>query len=697
MKRWISWMMTFVLITVSTLGLSGCSKEKLTALTKGEWVQKIASTLQMEDTGESEPVYSDVKSDNTYFSAVQSCAAWDILDKSDKFEPDRAASVDFAIETAVKAIGLDNIANSSYGKTLQTEEDRLEYFRSISDVKYISGGALYEEWADKILSDMNTAMSGLEFKQVQDVEFADGCIEIEPEKVQFKMDGETGILLDDSVSVKEGTILIVNPCTIYPDGKAVKVNSIQSDSQKGKVFTYTSATEEEVLKNVKLSGTYKPELIGVIPASDDVEVSFGESKAEPQAFHFSDAKGRNPSQTMLVPASGGKAGKTEASVGIDDINFKLKGWKVESESGDSKGTASVNVGVKNISVTTDIELSLLKVKKAYARIDSTLFANFKASGSCSPDPVNLATMKFAIWGPIVLDVKCQLVAGASGEFSIEWSLPTSVGVQYKDGCSPQFIKNQKGSQLDAEAHGEAYINPGVVGTFECATFAVASAGIYSGLNVKIDAKGQASKNGAYYCLNLKGYVPLYGFVGGQDKETLLAKLGAKKDFTIWDEGSSPVKKEWHIENNKLVDKCTHPEDQPEITPMPLEEYEAKEIELPDLSKILKDLAKIGSHYLGVTDGYYSMEQGQTDQVHIDEKNLPDGYSRDDIVFSVKDGSIASVNKAGKVTANREGTTTLTVSTKDKKYQEVCVINVLVDYSTDFEGVNPVGELYGEAA
>ena len=124
---------------------------------------------------------------------------------------------------------------------------------------------------------------------------------------------------------------------------------------------------------------------------------------------------------------------------------------------------------------------------------------------------------------------------------------------------------------------------------------------------------------------------------------------------------------------------------------------AKEIELPDLSKILKDLAKIGSHYLGVTDGYYSMEQGQTDQVHIDEKNLPDGYSRDDIVFSVKDGSIASVNKAGKVTANREGTTTLTVSTKDKKYQEVCVINVLVDYSTDFEGVNPVGELYGEAA
>ena len=93
MKRVLALMLIFSITAGSVLGLTGCEDKQLKIMTKGEWAQKLAEELQMDSCEVTEPVYADVNKDNTYYNAVQNCAAWDIFDKTENFEPDSEATV----------------------------------------------------------------------------------------------------------------------------------------------------------------------------------------------------------------------------------------------------------------------------------------------------------------------------------------------------------------------------------------------------------------------------------------------------------------------------------------------------------------------------------------------------------------------------------------------------------------------------
>ncbi len=662
MKRLLALILIMSMTIASIPVLTGCESKQLEIMTKGQWAQKIAQELQMDNCEVKEPVYADVKQDNTYYNAVQNCAAWNIFDRTGNFEPDNEATVNFAIVSAVRAIGEDKIANSSYNRKLQTEDDMIDFFNSISDMDYISGGALYPEWADRIVADMNKILSSLELKQHQDIALTDECMEINAQDVNFSMNGKTGTIQNDTLSFDEGAILVINPCELYPEGKVAKITSVNKNK-----FTYTTPSGEEVLEHLELSGTYQPKVIGIIPMSDDVKVEkVNGEKAVTQKCHPSSAYAQN---LMYVPEA--KADKLEAEVSMNDMEFSI--FNKGGEKGSAKGGASAKIGIRDIKVRADISLKKLSVQKAYAAIDSTLAADFQMEGSYTPDSIPLAKVPMSIYGAITLELQLNLTVGASGKLSVNWSLPTTVGVEYKKDSGARFIKETEGSNLSAEAEAEAYITPGLKGVFKVLNFSIVSCGVYSGLQVKLTAKGETKKS--YSCIDLKGYVPLRCFAGGEGKDTLLGQLGIEESWTIWDENSSKLKKEWHIENGKLVKECTHPET---ATEEPVKQEEYKKLQLPPLE--VPKFDDFSSSYFGITSPFFVLKEKTSDRLAFE---LPKDYSAADIVCSSQNTGVASITNDGVVTANGAGVTQMKIATKDGRYQQYIVVSVTGDYSVEF--------------
>lgn len=673
MRRWLSVILVCTLLLGSMVGLEGCSGEQIEILTKGQWLEMLAGELQLTECENQEPIFSDIKKDSTYFIPAQACAEWDIVDKGGEFEPDSEATIDFAISTAIRAIGVDKIAKSTYKKTLQTDEERIDFFREISDKDYLLGGALYREWGDNVLSDMNTILSSLQLEQYQDIGLTENSMEVSAEDVEFSLDGQTGQIVGENIALKPGIVLVVMPSQLYPDGMAVKITEVN-----GKKFTYVNASMEEALDHVVVTGTYEPKVLGVLPMSDDVKVeSINGEGVVPQSYRETPG---GVERLMYVTKTKPSAKKlaSEHTIGLKDITFSVldKSGKV----GDAEGSIGATVGIKDISVTADVEVRGLSVKRAYTRIDSALNAHVKASGNVSKT-IPLAKVPCQICAGVTVEFQANLVAGANGELNIDWSLPTSVGVEYKKGAKPKFIQKQSKPNLTIDANAEVYALPGLKGIFKAIGFSIASAGIDSG--IKLEMNGTGETKGKTYCLDLQGYVPLSCFVGGEGGETLLGKIGIKKSWNIWDKNSSPIQKKLHIENRKIVPECTHPEEE-EAEPIEFDDYKLPEFPKMDFS----EFKVFESGYLGIQNSFYSMKLNTCQK--FKPGSLPNGYTPSDLVYSSKDESIVSVGAGGELTASGVGTVILKIETKDGKYSQFITVTVSSDDDTvEYTPVKPV--------
>lgn len=91
---------------------------------------------------------------------------------------------------------------------------------------------------------------------------------------------------------------------------------------------------------------------------------------------------------------------------------------------------------------------------------------------------------------------------------------------------------------------------------------------------------------------------------------------------------------------------------------------------------LKELIVIDTFMLTLNEG---------DSKLISVTVLPSGYSVDDLVWTTADASIATIS-SGTVTGKAEGTTTVTIATKDGQYSTVCAVMVSSTEQIEFEGL-----------
>lgn len=670
MKRIISSVLATIIMISSIISLTGCGTEKVHIFTRGEWISEIANMFGLTECYDSTPKYSDVKEGDPYFTAIQACAEWEVIDESKKFKPDDRADVTFGIVTAIKAIGLDKIEKAVNGRKLETDKEILKYFNEHSDVKYISGSNLYMDTAAEIIEEINGIYASLELAQYQDVAFTPSVVSVSEEDILFSADGETASIVNGSYNV--GDIISIEPSTNYPAGKYAKVTSISAN-----VIKYVEPTFEEMFDHITMYGTYEPEIIGVVPLTDGVEVeSIDGFEVEPQTY-----SGRNNQDKIYVK----KLSYTENVIpvaktfSLGDIELKLsKTFK----SGDASVSLSGAVKVKNIKATVDIDTWGIVVNRADIKVTDTIETSLSTSGKLEKT-FNLAKIPCKLWGVVGVDLILAIKVGIEGNISLVWSVDTEASVEYKPLRAPKFHASGSNSNLDVELKAKTYIKPEFKAEFVAGPCAIASVGAYSGVEASAKTKIVGTSDDVS-CIDVSAYVPLGIFVGAESKnDTLLGKLGVKKTWTIWTSSTSPVTKKWHIEDGEIVDECTKDKKEEEK----IEEENIDNSENSEIDTELIDFICENNGALGISSFYVLLDEGRRDVLKVTQ--LPDGYSNSNVVFSSSNNEVVTVDNSGVIMAKGQGTCTIKVSTTDGMYEQYCAVRVLASYDVDFTPLNVV--------
>ncbi len=671
-KRLISYILSLTLVLSSVLGTVGCG-ESVHILTRGEWINVLASMYGMNTCYDSTPIYTDVKETDPYFNQIQACAEWGIIEKKEKFLPNERATVEFAIITAVKSIGLEKIERSVGGRKLASEGDILTYFEENSENKYSTKSALYADVAYNVLIDTRVISNNMIMEQYQSVEYKENVYVLDEEMISFSMDGQTATL--DTTGVELGDIIIVEPSVVYPTGKYAKVTSI-SENQ----ITYIQPELGEVINHLEVYGTYEPEILGIVPLAEGVEIVplNGENELVPQVYRDQDGN----EKTMYVSAT------KCANGGINLGNFEVKITPA------TLGPKYANVAVegairaKDVTVSADVEMWGPVVTKADIKVTETVEAKASIVGKVE-GTFPIIEMPVSLWGIITGKLVFAVKIGAEGKVSVVASVDTVESLNYEVWKVPQYYVDAKNPELFIEARAKVYVKPEIKVKIDVLGVELASMGIYSGGEVLAKADSKYPD-----CMDLTAYVPLAIYVGAEGKENLLGLLGVKYTWTIWTASTSPIQKKWHLENWEIVDACTKKNSQNEgeqenSSAWSWDWWESLKTFMAVDEETEAEMVELTEYQLGLQISSYcaTLEEGTKDSLLVTQ--LPESYSMADIIYQSSDTRVAQVDSDGNVTAVSQGQCIIKVATKDGSFEQYCTVNVRANYDVDFTPLDPM--------
>lgn len=660
--------MTIVLALGACVTSTGCGKkEGLHILTRGEWIGQLADSFGLTECYDVTPVFDDVDEKDDYFKEIQACAEWNVIDKTKKFNADDKADVNFAVETAVRMIGVDRIAKSVDGKELKNSEDCIDYFNENSNVKYISGQSLYADTAEEVLTDTQKIDSKMKLKQSANVQTTEAVVESSVDQVRFSTDGKTGQILSGQYQV--GDIIVIDPCVEYPEGKYAKITELNDQS-----FTYMVPEIEEIYSNVSVWGTYDLEVMGVVPLSEDVQVNVIDGE-KPEA-RISDGK---------IIYANTSLQKTKAGAVID-----MSGIEMSMSSGPISGKVSLSdmqasIGVEMIlGVIQDADISITDSVNAELKVAADKSTQFEKTFKLAKIPCRAA-------GIVGVDLLLTANVSIAGEVTLSLQVGTAEGISYRSFCAPKFHAQVTSCSKSIEAKADFHFKPAIRADVVLGPVTIANIGAYTGANATADAKAYDDDGNTGICIDVSGYVPLVVFIDDEG-DTLLGDIGVKKTFTIWGAGNSQLRFHYHFENLQQVEKCTHTgkKSQAKDSNKKGSENVEHDEELLDANFIDKDMIadinQLGG-YLSLSSMYIVLDEGTTSS--ISPATLPEGYSVQDITYSSNRSSIASVDGSGVIYANHEGDAIISMQTTDGKYTSYCAVHVSADYHVDFTPLEPL--------
>ena len=253
--------------------LCGCQKVSETTemsgnLTRREWAGLLGDKFGYNSYESTQDFYSDVSVDSAYYDEIQACAEWAILPETGTFHPDDQATWRYAIETSVRAIGIEKLNSCDVGMEI-TEDNLVDFFvNKIANIDSSSlDTALTMEDSSLILAYAYNYAVDLKLPQKFEYTYNEGVKEAEADALILKGDGITAIVRDNT-SYKAGDVIYVKPSEESP-AYAVRVNSV-SDNE----FTYEQVGMEEIYQEVQVSGTYEATVFNIEPA-EGVTISMG--------------------------------------------------------------------------------------------------------------------------------------------------------------------------------------------------------------------------------------------------------------------------------------------------------------------------------------------------------------------------------------------------------------------------------------
>lgn len=262
MKRITAFLLSMVIVLSSLLNLSGCAKED-SYVSRAEWIQLLGEQLGLNEYVSKADYYTDVKEDSEYYCYVQSCADWGIISNSEskKFKPNSTATMDFAIETAVLAAGVE-LEDKSY-------VDYAIENGIIEDNSYYNvRGKLTKKKALELLNWATNLYLSAETEEVEHVVIKDSVKNLTQNTSEItSVDGKQFVLAADMTEdVLVGDIVIFPADELNPFGVARKIISVGTDEMGNLRVETEEPAIEEICDELEINTTVVPDIEDVILA-----------------------------------------------------------------------------------------------------------------------------------------------------------------------------------------------------------------------------------------------------------------------------------------------------------------------------------------------------------------------------------------------------------------------------------------------
>lgn len=493
------------------------------AITREEWITMLADQEGYTECKSDKSYFDDTDKNDGSYKKIQSCVEWGIIDKGGNFSPDEKATVDFAVTTAIKSIGLNYISNND--KKISTDDEIINYYKEKTGDSFGEESYIDSDYASRILDNAKQIKDGITLKNSGSVSYKKGVKKAQPNEVKIK-----GKKATVNQKLKKGDILVIEPCDKYPSGKAMKVKKV-----KGKKIEYTTPGLDEFLGEYSFAGEAAPTVTAVSSSDKDTTVKIKTTDA-------GNISAVSPAAVSPLTLAGSESTTNTSGTNLFDYEIELS-----KEIGKAK--ISGIISLKNLVMRVDDFNAVgITVKNCNASLSYDIATKIKVSGKAEAKiPVRVDAKLFGVLGAAI---KITVKVGLDGSVTVSSTTTITETMKYKMGAIPIFNQNVEKPNVDLQLKIKGYVNPEICIAGEVFNVDLFDFGGTVGL-----FNAEAAKN-KYGCLDIKAYVPLELFINSE--ESALGKLKLKAKWVIWDSKSSKIQKSWHIESGKVVDKCTSP-------------------------------------------------------------------------------------------------------------------------------------------
>lgn len=724
-KRLIAMFMILILLPVFNVG---CAMKDTVAdteeafVTRAQWISGLGTAFGMNDYTAKTPYFDDVDISKEIYPFVQSCAEWEIFDKTGgNFYPNENVTREFAVQTAVMAAEvLDHITDDTvYDECIPYAVDK-GIIESEKE-EYLNENITYAE-SQEILEWAVSEYHNREFVEYSDVKMEEDVVDLTNSKAIVSNDTGAVTIPAGNETLQVGDVFIAPATANAPQGVAMKVSSVSEDEEGNQIVEITEPELEEIYENLEFA-------VRAVPEMEDIVVSEGVtllSAADAGVLH-GDLLAQNSSLVMDTGKQAYAGTKTGSKKGTSfgfSINFtkgqpsispewntsfgKFKADLENQEEGTKPGdkeagewfkksamlyegkadgskridkmenkfeggheiTGSIMIEDFYVDVKVD-GLKYFEVKTNY-NVSSTL----KVEGSIKDE---FTISSFHIQTPIPgVTVKVEMIGsfGLNGELEIKFVTSHTVTTTYSKGNLKKV--NQSNAQMpDVSVAAEIEVGVGVKAAPCVLGKEIVDVKVKGSIKLKFEpglnykdreeeTETQILTIRAWnFTLTGSKTIPIVTLEVGTGKKSLI-----KLNYTLelmGEKGLVKVSpKEMFNKEWLLCEVILERKDKEEEETETIEENEG----------ILQDSSTIDIESYAITLG-----AGESTAIAI--AGLPEGYTEADLRWESNNPSVATVS-GGQVTGVSAGSTQIRISTSDGKYEIYCNIIVADDEEIEFQ-------------
>lgn len=383
---------------------------------------------------------------------------------------------------------------------------------------------------------------------------------------------------------------------------------------------------------------------------------------------------------------------------ITNEEFKEQIKKFQDENGALKESYTVTPAFKaGYSITGTVELSMkvtaeadidfhvfssphVKLNSYSVKVESDFNSNIGFKGTLKGS-VKIGTLSIPIGAGFSIDADVSIFADVNGEIKYTVDIKNTNKIEYSNGSYKKT--NEKSCTQSLEIM--VSLEMGFKFTAYLSAFGIKLVDVTVSASALLEAKSKLERKGSMsvstdaievkdvitLSSSVKLYLPIVKISVGTEK-SLVKDLGLSLTFTIVGKDANKNKnalfnaKEITLINESVdwvIFECTIPLHEDETTAEDTTTSSGEDTTTDDNTNT--------GYLLTLSEFVVAMDVGGVVTLTA---TLPEGYSNSDLVWSSSDSSVATVSN-GTIKGVSEGSSTITVTTKDGKYKVQCFVTV----------------------